>query len=109
MTKEYSMYIGGQWVAAGNQATFEDFNPYTGGYISTWQYGVNQSAGDWLIWLQVPLHFGTTWGPVVKIVWAAAGLSFPLLAVTGLLMYWNRYLRRKWKHLRKARPAAVAA
>jgi uncharacterized iron-regulated membrane protein len=85
------------------------FNPYNGDYISTWRYGVNQSLGDWIIWLQVPLHFGTYWGLGVKLVWAGAGLAIPLLAVTGLLMYWNRWLRRKWKTLRKARAAAVAA
>lgn len=89
------------------------FNPYSGEYISTWRYGVNQSLGDWLIWLQVPLHFGTSWGLAAKLIWAAAGLAIPLLTVTGLLMYWNRALRRKWKHLRKHaashEPAAVAA
>jgi uncharacterized iron-regulated membrane protein len=73
------------------------FNPYSGEYISTWRYGVNKSFGDWIIWSQVPLHFGTYWGLGVKIVWAAAGLAIPLLAVTGLLMYWNRALRKKWK------------
>jgi uncharacterized iron-regulated membrane protein len=73
------------------------FNPYSGEYISTWRYGVTKSFGDWIIWSQVPLHFGTYWGLGVKIVWAAAGLAIPLLAVTGLLMYWNRSLRRKWK------------
>ncbi len=81
------------------------FNPYTGEYISTWRYGVNRSLGDWIIWSQVPLHFGTYWGLGVKIVWAAAGLAIPLLAITGLLMYWNRALRRRWKTLRKARSA----
>jgi uncharacterized iron-regulated membrane protein len=85
------------------------FNPYNGEYISTWRYGVNQSLGDWIIWLQVPLHFGTYWGLGVKIVWAGAGLSIPLLAVTGLLMYWNRALRRKWKALRSSRAAVAAA
>jgi uncharacterized iron-regulated membrane protein len=85
------------------------FNPYTGEYISTWAYGVNQSLGDWIIWLEVPLHFGTYWGLGVKIVWAAAGLAIPVLAVTGLLMYWNRALRRRWKKLRKVRTAPVAA
>ncbi len=89
------------------------FNPYSGEYISIWRYGVNQSLGDWLIWLQVPLHFGTSWGLAVKLVWAAAGLAIPLLTVTGLLMYWNRALRRKWKRLHKhATPdlhASVAA
>jgi len=85
------------------------FNPYNGSYISTWRYGVNQSLGDWIIWLQVPLHFGTYWGLGVKIVWVAAGLAIPLLAVTGLLMYWNRALRRKWKRLGKAGAPAVPA
>ena len=82
------------------------FNPYDGSYISTWRYGVNQTFGDWVIWSQVPLHFGTYWGLGIKMVWAAAGLAIPLLAVTGLLMYWNRALRRKWKKLRKAQAAA---
>lgn len=85
------------------------FNPYSGDYISTWRYGVNQTLGDWLIWSQVPLHFGTYWGWGVKVVWATAGLAIPLLAITGLLMYWNRALRRRWKRLRKAKPEAVAA
>jgi uncharacterized iron-regulated membrane protein len=78
------------------------FNPYSGDYISTWRYGVNHSVGDWIIWSEVPLHFGTYWGLGVKIVWAAAGLAIPLLTVTGLLMYWNRALRRKWKRLGKS-------
>jgi len=85
------------------------FNPYTGDYISTWRYGVNQSLGDWLIWSQVPLHFGTYWGLGVKVIWATAGLAIPLLAVTGVLMYWNRFLRRKWRRLQKAKTVAVAA
>jgi uncharacterized iron-regulated membrane protein len=85
------------------------FNPYSGEYISTWRYGVNKSLGDWIIWSQVPWHFGTYWGLGVKFVWAAAGLAIPLLAVTGLLMYWNRWLRRRWKALRRARQAPVAA
>ncbi len=81
------------------------FNPYSGDYISTWRYGVNRSLGDWIIWSQVPLHFGTYWGLGVKIVWAAAGLAIPLLAVTGALMYWNRVLRRRWKKLRRSQAA----
>ena len=86
------------------------FDPYTGRHLATWRYGVNQSLGDWLIWSQVPLHFGTAWGLGVKLIWAAAGLVIPLLTVTGLLMYWNRALRRRWKHLRMRRlgePVAV--
>jgi uncharacterized iron-regulated membrane protein len=89
---------------AGAGREYEDtvyFSPYTGEYLGTWRYGVNQSLGDWIIWSQVPLHFGTYWGLGVKLIWAAGGLAIPILTITGLLMYWNRALRRKWKRLRK--------
>ena len=75
------------------------FNPYNSQYISTWHYGVNKTLGDWIIWLQIPLHFGTHWGLAVKCLWALLGLSLPLLAVTGLLMYWNRSLSKTWRSL----------
>jgi uncharacterized iron-regulated membrane protein len=71
------------------------FDPYDGRYLAIWKYGINQSLGDWFIWLQIPLHFGTFWGLGVKILWAAFSLSIPLLCVTGALMYWNRFLRRR--------------
>jgi uncharacterized iron-regulated membrane protein len=83
------------------------FNPYTGEYIFTWRYEVNQSLGDWIIWSQVPLHFDTYWGWGVKIIWAAAGLAIPVLAVTPVYMYGNRALRRRWKKLRTAKTAVA--
>jgi len=76
------------------------FNPYNGQYISTWKYGVNKSLGDWIIWLQIPLHFGTHWGMAVKCLWAAFGLALPVLAVTGILMYWNRVLSKRWRSMK---------
>ena len=91
--------------AGGQGREYEDtvyFNPYTGEHLATWRYGVNESLGDWFIWLQIPLHFGTSWGLPVKIIWAMAGLVLPLLAITGLVMYWNRVLRHMLKHLRVA-------
>ena len=30
MSKNYQMYIGGEWVDAANKETFEDYNPYNG-------------------------------------------------------------------------------
>jgi uncharacterized iron-regulated membrane protein len=81
------------------------FDPYDGHFLAAWKYGVNQSFGDWFIWLQIPLHFGTFWGLGVKIVWAVLSLSIPLLCGTGALMYWNRFLRRRmprrWKRARE--------
>ena len=44
-----------------------------------------------------PLHFGTLWGLPIKILWFLLGLSLAVLTATGLVMYWNRYLRRKIK------------
>jgi uncharacterized iron-regulated membrane protein len=83
------------------------FDPYTGKYLGMWQYGVKKSLGDWLIWSQVPLHFGTSWGLGIKIIWAVLGLAAPLLAVTGLVMYWNRTLSKKLNRLRQRRAGAM--
>jgi len=86
--------------AGGNGREYEDtvyFNPETGEHLATWRYGVNESLGDWFIWLQIPLHFGTSWGLAIKVIWAMAGLVLPMLAITGLVMYWNRVLRHKLK------------
>jgi uncharacterized iron-regulated membrane protein len=96
---EISMQRGGT-----RGAPFVDtlyFDPNDGRCLAIWKYGVNASAGDWFIWLQIPLHFGIYWGAGVKILWAALGLSIPLLCVTGALMYWNRVLRRKFRRLRQ--------
>jgi uncharacterized iron-regulated membrane protein len=92
--------------SGGTSREYEDtlyFDPYTGDYLGIWRYGVNRSLGDWMIWLEAPLHFGTSWGLGIKIVWAAAGLALPLLMITGSLMFWNRSLRRTWKRLRRNR------
>lgn len=72
-------------------------DPYRGDILATWYRGVNRSAGEAFVFLMGPLHFGVYWGMTVKILWAVFGLSLPLLAITGVLMYWNRYLGKKWK------------
>jgi uncharacterized iron-regulated membrane protein len=71
-----------------------------GTLLATWHYGRNQTLGDWTMWLMDPLHFGTVWGTTVKVLWTVLGLSLPVLALTGLLMYWNRYLGKRWRSLR---------
>ena len=85
------------------------FDPYDGRLLRTWRYGVNESLGDWFIWLQIPLHFGTYWGLWVKILWAGFGLAIPLLTVTGALMYWNRALSKKWGRPKTASTHATTA
>jgi uncharacterized iron-regulated membrane protein len=75
------------------------FDGHSGKLLTTWHYGENHSVGDWFLWLMYPLHFGTLWGTTVKVIWALLGFSLPVLSITGLLMYWNRYLHRRWRAL----------
>lgn len=42
------------------------------------------------------IHAGDFGGTVSKIFWFALGLIPAFLAVTGVLMWWNRSLKRKW-------------
>jgi uncharacterized iron-regulated membrane protein len=63
--------------------------------LTDWHYGANHTLGDWFLWSQHPLHFGTLWGLPIKILWFLLGLSLAALSLTGVLMYWNRYLRHK--------------
>lgn len=74
---------------------FVYFNQRTGEHLLTWYRGANHTLGDWILWLFVPLHFGTSFGIIGKIAWALLGVAFPILAGTGLLMYWNRWLSKQ--------------
>ena len=78
----------------------------TGAVVNVWHYGENHSAGDWFLWAMQPLHFGTLWGPWVRALWCLFGISLAVLTTTGLLMYWNRYLRFRWRDLAKTRVQA---
>lgn len=88
-----------------SQVTRLYFDPFTGRRLAKWNYGANRSAGEWLIWSMRPLHYGFYWGLGGKIVWALFGLAMPVLFTTGLLMYWNRTLRKRWRELIDQRPA----
>jgi uncharacterized iron-regulated membrane protein len=70
----------------------DTFNGHTGALLTSFHYGQNQTLGDWLLWLVYPLHFGNLWGLPIKILWSLLGLGLAALSVTGLFMYWNRYL-----------------
>lgn len=100
-------------MARGKQGDFFNMDyvyidPYTGEPLATWHRGLDTSWGSRLISMLALLHFGTSWGTTVELIWFSLGMSFPLLAITGLLMYWNRVLRHKWKALSgKERGAAV--
>jgi uncharacterized iron-regulated membrane protein len=99
-------------MSRGEQGDFFDMDyvyvdPYTGKRLGSWYRGMGSTWGSKLITLLSLLHFGTSWGLTVKVIWFLLGMSLPLLSITGLLMYWNRKLRHKWKAL-KQRPAMIA-
>lgn len=85
----------------GDYATtdFLYFDQHTGRLLYVWRRGQNHTLGDWLLWSFTPLHFGTSWGLAAKVVWALLGLALPLLTVTGLILYWNRSLRKWFRHM----------
>ncbi|HMF74024.1 MAG TPA: PepSY-associated TM helix domain-containing protein [Bryobacteraceae bacterium] len=76
--------------------TWVYLDPAQGDHSRNWRVGENTTVGDWLIWLLAPPHFGTYWGVAVKILWALLGIMLPVLSFTGVLMYRNRYLSKKW-------------
>ncbi len=53
------------------------------------------TLGDRIVAALEPLHFGSDWGALVKLIYSAAGLGLSSLAVTGVLMYWHRYLAKR--------------
>jgi uncharacterized iron-regulated membrane protein len=88
------------------------FSQSSGHWLATWHYGQNRTIGDWILWAMYPLHFGTLWGWGPKVLWFLFGMSLPVLSVTGLLMYWNRFLRHRVKReppLRAAQQVEVSA
>jgi uncharacterized iron-regulated membrane protein len=88
-----------------SHTTWVYIDPVRAGVLGFWRSGNNETLGDWFVWIMGPAHFGTYWGFGVKVLWAVLGCALPLLAITGVLMYWNRYLSKKWRALRNATPA----
>lgn len=98
----FTVYMARGRMGDYSNTDFIYFDQHTGEHLLTWHRGKNQTLGDWLVWLVAPLHFGTSWGLGVKWLWFVLGLVLPLLAITGFLMYWNRYLSKKLRRLRAA-------
>jgi uncharacterized iron-regulated membrane protein len=92
-----TIYMANAHLGDYTKTDFLYFDQQTGQHLYTWHRGQNETLGDWLLWLIVPLHFGTSWGLGGKIAWFLLGLALPIMALTGFLMYWNRWLRKQMK------------
>jgi uncharacterized iron-regulated membrane protein len=68
------------------------FDRYTGAELGVTDQ-TRRTAGDsFLTWLG-RLHVGNFGGTPVRLIWFIAGLALPLLFVTGVTMWWNRFVR----------------
>lgn len=68
-------------------------DPATAGVLRIDRYSDRPPGESVLAWFSV-LHFAAFGGIWGEIVWSIAGLSFPLLAVTGVVIWWRRVARR---------------
>jgi uncharacterized iron-regulated membrane protein len=68
------------------------------------------TAGEKLSLAVYSIHFGDFGGQPIKLLWFATGLFPAILSVTGLIMWWNRVLKKKWRALRNPalRPVSKA-
>ena len=99
------VFMARQEPKAYETADYHYYDPYSGQHLAVWRRGEDQSMGDLILSWIGPLHFGTFGGEggagvVVKVLWMVLGLAPPVLAISGLLMYWNRYLSKRWRELR---------
>jgi len=98
-----AVFTAGQYrqgSAPYSQLMSVDLDPYTGKVLrrfDTAQYPL----GMRIVQYYHSVHFGSFGGSgvvgrVVQCLWVLLGLTPAVLAVTGLLMYWNRYLKRRF-------------
>ncbi len=66
------------------------------------------SWGEKLVLAAYSIHFGDFGGDYSKALWAVLGLMPAILAVSGYLMWWNRYLSKKWRALSLSKSVPVS-
>jgi uncharacterized iron-regulated membrane protein len=67
------------------------------------------TAGEKLSLAVYSIHFGDFGGQSIKFLWFVIGLSPALLAITGLIMWWNRALKKKWRKLKSPATQPISA
>ncbi len=76
---------------SGSQVHFA-FDQYTGELLKR-RDELDRSWGDTILSWIIPLHFGTFGGLPIRVLWFVLGLLPVILAVTGVVMWWNRAVR----------------
>lgn len=81
----------GDWDSSDEVTVY--FDRFTGVPIGQAR-ATERTLGDVVVTWMGLLHMGGFGGASIKLVWGAAALAFPLLGVTGFVMWWNRVVRR---------------
>ena len=64
-------------------------------YVEPFDEEFNPRVGDSVLYWFTALHFGRFGGWTTKLVWTVVGLVPPVMFVTGVVMWWNRVIRRR--------------
>jgi uncharacterized iron-regulated membrane protein len=98
------IYLMGGTVREYQTTTTVDMDPKTGAVILA-QKAAGRSVGDSIYaWLKV-IHFGYFGGMPILILWFFLGLTPTILAVSGVLMWWNRIAGKKVARWRQSSPS----
>lgn len=89
----YTVFMGDGSATPYRALTRVFVDQHTGALLEVRAPGGYRSVGDALADWLAPLHTGHFGGPVVKAVWAVAGLAPAVLFVSGFLMWWNRIVQ----------------
>jgi uncharacterized iron-regulated membrane protein len=65
------------------------FDPYSGHQMRVDRFEDRETGDSAVTWIGV-LHLGAFGGTPVKLLWMAGGLTFPVLAITGLLLFFRK-------------------
>jgi uncharacterized iron-regulated membrane protein len=79
--------VHGDWDTS-DELTFS-FDQYSGRLLLQRDHR-ERSPGDTVMSWIGPLHVGSLWGLPFKLVWAGLGVVFPLLFVTGVIIWTGR-------------------
>jgi uncharacterized iron-regulated membrane protein len=71
-------------------------DPVTGDVLGELRLAARPFGDSLLAWFSAA-HFGIFGGLPVRILWAATGLAFPVMSVTGFLMWWRRVVEPRFR------------
>ena len=75
-------------------------HPSTGEVVHWHDSWADDKSGDVLIGVMFMMHFASFENLFLRSVIAIFGITPAILAITGVLMYWNRSLSKKWRRLK---------